>query len=83
LTKFYYYHLGCSGLNDVHLLVFDLTQSTPDYVFVSLQVSLTNPSIVNILPVGDLTFNMFYKDSFIGMMVANNVNLVVGQNILS
>ena len=73
---------AAGGLQDVNLLVFDLTQSTPDTIHVILEVSIQNPSIVSIVPLGDLTFNLFYLGSGIGMMICDNATLVVGSNIL-
>ena len=40
--------------------------STKDYVLVDVVANVSNPSFTKIDPVGDLFFNMAYKDVFMG-----------------
>lgn len=51
-------------------------------VTMSLIANLPNPSIVSIVDLGDLTFNISYKGSHITTAVAQNVELVEGNTTL-
>jgi LEA14-like dessication related protein len=51
-------------------------------VTMSLVANLPNPSIVSILDLGDLTFNISYKGSHITTAVAEDVQLVEGNTTL-
>jgi len=73
---------GAGGFPNVTVLVFDPSNSTPTTVFVELSVLLYNPAIVNIDPLGHLTFEIFYQGSYMGMVICPNASLLVGENRL-
>eukprot|EP00004_Rigifila_ramosa_P020511 TRINITY_DN5328_c0_g2_i1.p1 TRINITY_DN5328_c0_g2~~TRINITY_DN5328_c0_g2_i1.p1 ORF type:complete len:1056 (-),score=252.08 TRINITY_DN5328_c0_g2_i1:160-3093(-) len=74
---------GFAGLQGVVLEVFDLSQSTPTEVYVSLVVDVQNPSIVAIDPFGDVSFAMYYKGSYMGQLDATNIKIFPGLNRMS
>jgi hypothetical protein len=65
------------GLDDVQMSVFDLTQSTPDEVIVEMQVCLKNPSDISIDDLGQLFFEVFYKDANMGDVTAETSSVLV------
>lgn len=73
---------AADGLRQVTLLQFDLSQSTDTEVIVDLEVAVQNPSIVSILPLGDLTFELYYEGAYVGMLVSWNASLAQGANRL-
>lgn len=51
---------GANGLPGVTLTKFDLTQSTPTQIIALVSVFIPNYSAFEIIPMGDLTFDMYY-----------------------
>ena len=74
---------AAAGLKDVELLKFDLSKSTPTQVVLDVTVSIFNPSIVNIVPLGDLTFDLYYDGGYVGQLVSLDASLLMGNNSLT
>jgi hypothetical protein len=68
---------------NVQLTVFDLTASNMTSINVDAIVQITNPSIVSIDPVGNLTFEMFYEDVPIGILYADDASILQGVSTMS
>jgi len=73
---------GFDGLKDVKILDFSMGHSTKDYVLVDVVANVSNPSFTKIDPVGDLFFNMAYKDVFMGTVTTNATVINRGFSIL-
>jgi hypothetical protein len=71
---------GCNGLTDVSVNVFNMAASTEQHVVANTTVIIQNPSVFAITPVGRLTFDIFYEDSYIGTLRSQDIGLVFGSN---
>jgi LEA14-like dessication related protein len=72
-----------NSLPDVTIVVFDLSESTPTEIVVVMSVRVTNPSIVSMIPLGDLQMEMEYKGAFMGYLAAPNVSMYTQDNVMS
>jgi hypothetical protein len=73
---------GCGGLKQNKIESFAITQSNGSSVGVAITVSLYNPSIFALAPLGNLYFHVLYEESEIGLVTAYNVNMMQGENLL-
>lgn len=67
--------IAFNGLPDVTIVVFDLTESTSTEIVVVMSVRVTNPSVVSMIPLGDLQLAMEYKGAFMGCLAAPNISM--------
>lgn len=67
--------IAFNSLPDVTIVVFDLSESTPTEIVVIMSVRVNNPSVVSMIPLGDLQMAMEYKGSFMGYLAAPNVSM--------
>jgi LEA14-like dessication related protein len=68
--------IALNGLPDVTIVVFDLTESTAEEIIVVMTVRVNNPSIVSMIPLGDLQLEMSYKGAFMGYLSAPSVSMI-------
>lgn len=73
---------GLGNAKNVSIQQFSFKKSTKDHIIASVQAELFNPSVVSILPIGDLVFELIYKDVSVGEMKSNNVSFYAGINNL-
>ncbi len=69
------------GVKNVTLGVFDADLTESGQVEVQLAVEIFNPSIVSMSPMGDLSFDMTYNNSYMGTLFAEDVSMFSGSNI--
>jgi hypothetical protein len=74
--------LGIGGFKNVSLDVFDLSHSTNDEAIIFLQANVYNPSVTQIIPLGDLNFDVFFNGTVVGHLHAVNQSLLHGSNLM-
>ena len=76
---------ACSGLNSMHLEVFDLSDipGPQKDVRLHMRVVLFNPSAVSVLNLGHARFNVYFRDSFVTALESDgDMQLLEGSNTL-
>jgi len=73
---------GLNGLNNVTVDQFLVTQDKKGEVYITINGTLWNRSIMNIVPFGDITFNVYYKNTYIATAYGMNMSVVQGSNNL-
>lgn len=71
-------HIGLNRLSGIKLLRFNLPGATPEGALLDITASVANPSPVG-LSLGTLTLDLNFQSTYLGRVVANNVQLVGGQ----
>lgn len=74
---------GCAGLRGGVVTAFSLAGSTPSQAIVALTVSVPNPSIVRIDPLGDLAAVVTYRGAYMGTVYARDAVLAPGTASIS
>lgn len=74
---------GANNLTSASVTSFSLTGSNASTAIVNLTVSLANPSVVAIEPLGDLAVDVQYEGAYFGTLLARNVSLQPGSNALT
>ena len=67
---------GARGLAGAQVASFSLARSNATRAVADLVVSVPNPSIVSILPLGDVALRIFFEGADMGFAVATNASLV-------
>ncbi len=76
---------ACSGLNTMHLEVFDLADmpGPKKDVRLHMRVKLFNPSAVSVLDLGHAKFDVFFRNSFVTSLASEgDMKLLAGSNTL-
>lgn len=74
---------GLNGLRELKVLSSDPTLSDASGIKMGVQTLLTNPSIIEISPMGDLLFDIYYKGQNLGIMKSLDAELLHGDNRLN
>ena len=72
--------IAFNSLPEVTIVVFDLSESTTTEIIVAMSVRVNNPSVVSMIPLGDLQMAMEYKGAFMGYLAAPNVSMYMQGN---
>jgi Protein of unknown function (DUF3712) len=68
------------GLKNVTMNVFEVNMTPSNELGVSILTSVRNPSVVAMLPMGRLSFDMYYDDVLLGTLSMPSTNLTQGEN---
>ncbi|KJE95312.1 hypothetical protein CAOG_08917 [Capsaspora owczarzaki ATCC 30864] len=72
---------GFNGLKNLTLDVFEMdVDPVTNHAISSVLVSIINPSKVSVVPLGNVTFSMFYQNSYIGSLFSFNLTMLPGVN---
>ncbi|RYG57037.1 DUF3712 domain-containing protein [archaeon] len=74
--------LGAQGFRDTSITAFSLVHSTPTTAVVNLCVDVVNPAQYAILPLGDVALSVTSQGASFGQLVAPNVSLTQGHNLI-
>ena len=73
---------GLDGLKSLTLEKVSFEHSNPTNVILNANVMIRNPSVITLDPIGELSLQVFYKGSFMGLANTAPTRLVVGQNVI-
>ncbi|KAG0271040.1 hypothetical protein BGZ95_001220 [Linnemannia exigua] len=72
---------GLSNFSNLKILKFDLPADAPEGAKISIQASIANPSPIG-MSLGTITLDMNFQSAYLGRVVAKDVVLVGGQNMI-
>ena len=74
---------GFEGFKNLTVLDVDASSSTNESIIVTFLIGVENDSVFEIIPVGYLDFDIFYKNVNMGYLICKEANLVRGFSILN
>ncbi|KAF9578908.1 hypothetical protein BGW38_005073 [Lunasporangiospora selenospora] len=72
---------GLSNFSNLKILKFDLPSDVAEGARVAITASIANPSPIG-MPLGTITLDMNFQSTYLGRVVAKNVKLVGGENMI-